>query len=144
MKLTKYIISFSLTLFFAGYISANEKSPSYISISDKAYAWCDSVYNAMTLQERIGQLFIAGALTTEDESNKAHIAKMINQYKVGGFILSKGTAPAHFRLTEYAQSLSKTPLMITIDGEWGLAMRLTDTPRFPKNIVIGATNNEYL
>ena len=144
MKLTKYIISFSLTLFFAGYISAKEKSPSYISISDKAYAWCDSVYNAMTLQERIGQLFIAGALTTEDESNKAHIAKMINQYKIGGFILSKGTAPAHFRLTEYAQSLSKTPLMITIDGEWGLAMRLTDTPRFPKNIVIGATNNEYL
>ena len=98
----------------------------------------------MTLRERIGQLFIAGALTTEDEKNKTHIARMVNEYKVGGFILSKGTAGAHLRLTEYAQSLSKVPLMITIDGEWGLSMRLTDTPRFPKNIVIGAANNSRL
>ena len=144
MKFTKYIISAYFLLLYVGYAIATEKAPLYISVPDQAYAWCDSVYKSMTLQERIGQLFIAGALTTEDESNKAHIAKMVNEYKVGGFILSKGTAPAHFRLTEYAQSLSKTPLMITIDGEWGLAMRLTDTPRFPKNIVIGAANNDSL
>ena len=144
MKFIKYIITTFFLFLYLGYVAASESSSAYISIPEKAYAWCDSVYNNMTLQERIGQLFVAGALTTEDANNKAHIAKMVNDYKVGGFILSKGTAPAHFRLTEYAQSLSKTPLMITIDGEWGLAMRLTDTPRFPKNIVIGATNNEKL
>lgn len=144
MKLIKHIISITLILAFTLSSTAKEKSPSYINIPEQAYAWSDSVYKSMTLQERIGQLFVAGALTTEDANNMAHITKMVNEYKVGGFILSKGTAGAHFRLTEYAQGLSKIPLMITIDGEWGLAMRLTDTPRFPKNIVIGATNNEQL
>lgn len=142
MKYIKHIFLTSIALLFASLTNGNNNY--FCNISAEHLAWCDSVYNSMTLRERIGQLFIAGALTTEDEKNKTHIARMVNEYKVGGFILSKGTAGAHLRLTEYAQSLSKVPLMITIDGEWGLSMRLTDTHRFPKNIVIGAANNSRL
>lgn len=113
-------------------------------IPSDAYEWSDSVYNQMSLRERVGQLFVAGALTTNDESNRNNIKHLIEEYKVGGFILSKGNATSHFRLTEYAQSLTKTPLFMTIDGEWGLAMRLTDTPTFPRNLTIGAANDEQL
>ena len=143
MNFTRYIL-ISVFILLGVKIDASEKDSPIVSLPNEAQLWCDSVYESMSLRERIGQLFIAGALTTEDTKNQEHITRMVNEFKVGGFILSKGSASAHFRLTEYAQSLSKTPLMITIDGEWGLAMRLTDTPRFPKNIVIGATNNEQL
>lgn len=147
MRYIKRIAVIVLTLIFpiitAIEIAPEAKSPN-IYIPHDAYAWSDSVYKKMTLRERIGQLFVAGALTTNDESNRSHIAKMIKEYKVGGFILSKGDALTHLRLTEYAQSLSDIPLMITIDGEWGLAMRLTDTPRFPMNITVGASDNEEL
>ena len=149
MNILRNISLTIITLFISIAVKAQEPKNAYIdthyaSCMQEAKSWCDSVYNSMTLRERIGQLFIAGAATTEDEKNKALITKMVKECKVGGFILSKGTAGAHLRLTEYAQSISEIPLMITIDGEWGLAMRLTDTPRFPKNLVIGAANNEQL
>lgn len=144
MNSIRHLLTFTTLLLLCFGATASQKSSTYVNIPSSAVAWCDSVYNSMTLRERIGQLFIAGAATTEDTANKALIARMVNEYKVGGFILSKGTADAHLRLTEYAQGQSKTPLMITIDGEWGLSMRLSDTPRFPKNIVIGAANNKLL
>ena len=62
MKLIKHIISITLILTFTLSSTAKVKSPSYINIPEQAYAWSDSVYKSMTLQERIGQLFVAGAL----------------------------------------------------------------------------------
>ena len=79
MNYIKHIIVISISFLSVLKLYAStetEKRASYINIPQKAYAWCDSVYNTMSLQERIGQLFIASALTTEDAGNKALIAKI--------------------------------------------------------------------
>ena len=61
-----------------------------------------------------------------------------------GFFFSKGTAENQATLTNMAQALSRVPLMITMDGEWGLAMRLKETPSFPKNMTLGAVSDDSL
>lgn len=106
--------------------------------------WVDSVYSSMTDDERIGQLFMVIAETSNSNANKALINRYIKEQKIGGILFSKGTIANQATLTNYAQQVSKTPLFIGLDGEWGLNMRLTDAPRFPRNMVLGAIKNDSL
>lgn len=102
--------------------------------------WVDSIYNRMTLDERIGQLFMP--IVDSKSSWKTKIASYIDNQKIGGVLFSKGTLSKQAEMTNYIQSISKTPLFIALDGEWGLSMRLTDAPRFPINQITGAISNE--
>jgi len=70
--------------------------------------------------------------------------KAIKEYKVGGLLFSGGQLSDQVLLTNYAQSLAEVPLLITFDGEWGLAMRLKGTPRFPRNRVLGCIQDNEL
>lgn len=108
----------------------------------KMNRWVDSVYNKMTLDEKIGQLFIP--IAEPNNSWKGRIGNYINKQYVGGILFSGGTVTQQAEITNYAQSISKTPLFIALDGEWGLAMRLTDAPKFPRNFVIGAIQDEKI
>lgn len=74
----------------------------------------------------------------------SRIAGYIKNQKVGGLLFSKGTLAQQAMSTNYAQSLSDVPLLIALDGEWGLSMRLTDAPEFPRNIIIGAITDDSL
>ncbi len=104
--------------------------------------WVDSVYNKMTLDEKIGQLFIP--IVEPNNSWKGRIGNYINNQYIGGILFSGGTVTQQAEITNYAQSISKTPLFIALDGEWGLAMRLKDAPKFPRNFVIGAIQDEKI
>lgn len=106
--------------------------------------WVDSVYSSLTQNERIGQLFMVIANTHDTEANKKLISRYIDQQKIGGILFSKGTIATQATLTNYAQKASKTPLFIGLDGEWGLNMRLTDAPKFPRNMVLGAIRSDSL
>lgn len=110
----------------------------------KMKAWVDSVYSTLTMDERIGQLFMVIANTHNTDANKNLINRYISQQKIGGILFSKGTIADQATLTNYAQKASKTPLFIGLDGEWGLNMRLTDAPKFPRNMVLGAIKNDSL
>ena len=110
----------------------------------KMKAWVDSVYSTLTMDERIGQLFMVIANTHNTDANKNLINRYISQQKIGGILFSKGTIADQATLTNYAQKASKTPLFIGLDGEWGLNMRLNDTPKFPRNMVLGAIKNDSL
>lgn len=109
-----------------------------------AVAWSDSVYNSLSLRERAGQLFIAGVYATDNEANRYSVTRFVEKYGVGGLLFSKGSAAGQAAITNLAQKKSKVPLLITADGEWGLAMRLSDTPKFPRNITVGAASNDSL
>lgn len=104
----------------------------------------DSIFKSMTLDEKIGQLFMVAAYTNKNAEHIAEIKKLISTEKIGGLIFFQDNAEKQIELTNTYQALSKTPLMIGIDGEWGLSMRLKNTPEFPKQMALGAIQDSAL
>ena len=122
-----------------------EKSPIGALTEDaRCRQWVDSVMRTLTLRERIGQLFIYTIAPTQDKPNVDLLRKVVKDYKVGGLLFSAGEVPNQVALTNLAQEWADVPLMITLDGEWGLSMRLKDTPRFPRNMVLGCIADDRL
>ncbi|RNC64052.1 glycoside hydrolase family 3 N-terminal domain-containing protein [Proteiniphilum sp. X52] len=104
--------------------------------------WVDSVYTKMTLDEKVGQLFMP--IVEPNSGWKDRISGYIRNQKVGGLLFSKGTLAQQADITNYAQQLADIPLLISLDGEWGLSMRLTDAPKYPRNMIIGAIQDEEI
>ncbi|MDR0892004.1 MAG: serine hydrolase [Mediterranea sp.] len=98
----------------------------------------------LTLREKVGQLFIYTIAPQETKQNLALLHEVVSNYKVGGLLFSGGKLPNQVILTNRAQREAKVPLMITFDGEWGLAMRLRGTPSFPRNRVLGCIQDKRL
>jgi beta-N-acetylhexosaminidase len=105
--------------------------------------WVDSVFNSMTLDQKIGQLFMV-ATYSDQRANKLHFDNLIQNYHIGGLIFFQGGPYRQAILTNHYQSLSKVPLLIGIDGEWGLGMRLDSVLDFPKQMTLGAIQNDSL
>ncbi|UMB61994.1 serine hydrolase [Lutibacter sp. A80] len=106
--------------------------------------WVENIMNKLTLDEKIGQLFMIQAYSNKDRKHKAYIKKMIKKYHVGGLIFMQGTPEKQAELTNSFQKTSKIPLLIGFDGEWGLNMRLKNSFRYPWNMTLGAVQNNKL
>ncbi|GIV41238.1 MAG: beta-N-acetylglucosaminidase [Vicingaceae bacterium] len=104
----------------------------------------DSIIKHMPLKKQIAQLFMVAAYSNKDEKHVKEIEKLITEYNIGGLIFFQGTPEKQFQLTKMYQSKSSIPLMIGIDAEWGLAMRLDNTPKYPWQMVLGALENDSL
>jgi beta-N-acetylhexosaminidase len=102
--------------------------------SDIQKKWVDSVYNKLTFEERIGQLFMISAYSNKDSAHTNMIDKLIQDHKIGGLIFFQGGPVRQAKLTNHFQQKSKVPLLIGIDAEWGLSMRLDSTYRYPWNM----------
>lgn len=100
--------------------------------------WVDRIYNEMSLEERIGQLFMVAAYSNKDSVHANTINKLIKTHHIGGLIFFQGGPVRQARMTNRFQASSKIPLFIGIDAEWGLAMRLDSVGRFPWNMTLGA------
>lgn len=140
----RHIISCAYTL--GCIVAANAIQPTIISgnTAKGASEWADSVYASLNPRQRIGQLFmpvVAPGDTVYGLSNMIHYVK---NNQVGGLLVSKGTAKEYATLVNEAQKLSKVPLLIAIDGEWGVSMRVSDAIVFPRNLSLGAINDELL
>ena len=105
--------------------------------------WVDSVYKSLTMKEKIGQLFFVQS-NSRKENNSAKIIKLINDYKIGGVIFSTGNIKNQIKLTNLYQEISKTPLIISMDAEWGIGMRLDKIADFPWNMSLGAIDNDSI
>src|SRR5436190_9161962 len=106
--------------------------------------WVDSVFNSLTPEQRIAQLMVIRA---HSNLGADHIAKMtsdIQQYNVGALCFFQGGPIRQANLTNFYQSITKTPLMITIDGEWGVGMRLDSVTKYPYQLTLGAMENQRL
>ncbi len=112
--------------------------------NERCRQWVDSLMNKLTLKEKVGQLFIYTIAPLETKRNLTLLNEVINTYKVGGLLFSGGRMENQVMLTNRAQKMSKVPLLITFDGEWGLAMRLKGTPAFPRNRVLGCIQDNSL
>lgn len=100
--------------------------------------WVDSIYSQLTVEEKIGQLFMVAAYSNRDSVHTNAIEKLIRNQKIGGLIFFQGGPLRQANLTNKYQSKSKIPLFIGIDAEWGLSMRLDSTYRYPWNMTMGA------
>ena len=106
--------------------------------------WVDSIMNTMSIDEKIGQLYMVQAYSNLDQKHEDFITEMITKYHVGNLIFMQGTPKKQAELTNKYQNTAKVPLLIGFDGEWGLDMRLNNTYRFPWNMTLGAIRNASL
>ena len=106
--------------------------------------WVDSIYSSMTLKEKVGQLFVIQAFSNKNKNHKDNIINIIRNNNIGGIIFSKGSAHKQVDLTNDFQSQSSIPLLIGMDAEWGLNMRLDSTFSFPWNMTLGAIKDNNL
>lgn len=126
---------------FVFFQQPEEKKPPFWAIESK---WVDSVFNSLTPDERIAQLFMIAAYSNKDNKHVREIRETIQKYNIGGLIFMQGGPVREAKLNNYYQTKAKTPLLISIDGEWGLAMRLDSTPQYPKQMTLGAIQNDSL
>jgi beta-glucosidase-like glycosyl hydrolase len=114
------------------------------AFAQDAEFWYEHRLKQMSLDQKIGQLFMVAAYTNKESRHTEEIENLIQNYHIGGLIFFQNDPVKQAWLTNYYQSLASTPLMIGIDGEWGLAMRLQNTQRFPYAITMGAIKNDSL
>lgn len=127
----------------SGFSSARSRQ-NLSSVSAAKNSWVDSVYNRLSLEERIGQLFIVAAYSGGKSYNEPAISKLIAAHQIGGLIFMQGNPESQAKLTNQYQQAAHVPLLIGMDAEWGLGMRLTGVKDFPRAMMLGATRDSLL
>jgi len=114
----------------------------YSSLIQSEKKWVDSVYTSLTLEEKVSQLFINWVSPEQSDFNV--IRKLVEEDKIGGLIFSIGTTNSHIEWLNKFQTLAKTPLLVTMDAEWGPSQRLSDVFAHPWNMTLGAIQDNSL
>ena len=107
--------------------------------------WAEETFNKLTIEEKIAQLFMV-TVSSEPEDNISNlfIENLIFNNHIGGLIFFDGSIQKQAAMTNYLQAISKFPLLISQDSEWGLGMRLRDGINYPKNMTLGAIRDDSL
>lgn len=114
------------------------------SLHHKAQKYADSVYQQLTLEEKIGQLYIVALYNNRGEDHIAQVRKLVETEKVGGLILMQEDPERHIALLNEFQQKVRLPLMVGIDGEWGLYQRFPSAHKFPWAMTLGAIQDNSL
>jgi beta-glucosidase-like glycosyl hydrolase/CubicO group peptidase (beta-lactamase class C family) len=127
-------------------IMAAQTAPRLLSSANKREMnfWVDSVFETMSIDERIGQLFMIVAPPDNNAKNVNEIAHLVGKQKIGGILFTKGNPESQLAVTRKVQQAADIPVMIALDGEWGLSMRLKNTTQFPRNMMLGAVSDLQL
>ncbi|WP_223808677.1 glycoside hydrolase family 3 N-terminal domain-containing protein [Rufibacter hautae] len=112
------------------------------NISEQEQHWVDSVYQSLTPDQRLGQLFMVAAYSNKPQSHIREIENLITQYGIGGVMFMQGGPVRQAKLTNRYQSLAKVPLLVATDAEWGLDMRLDSSMHFAKQMTLGALQDD--
>ena len=133
MRIKKYLIGLFVLAFSAAQCFAQ----------DAESRWVDSVYNSLTLEQRVGQLICVRA-NQPDQPFYEKVGKYIKQYNIGGVCFFRADAEAQVKQTNTWQAMAQTPLMVSIDAEWGLGMRVKNTLSYPYQMTLGAISDNEL
>ena len=134
------LLFFIFSIFCFQKLSAQE----FLQKTKQAKHWVDSVFQQLTQDEKIAQLMIVRAHSNLGQNHINHVTELIKKYNVGGLCFFQGGPIRQANLTNYYQQISKTPLLICMDAEWGLGMRLDSVIPFPKNFALGAIQNKSI
>ena len=133
-KLLLFLILFNTSLIYPQDI--------YSDLNYKKKQWVDSIYSSLSLEEKIAQLFINWV--SPEQSDFEEIKKLVEVNKIGGLIFSIGTTKSHIEWLNKFQAVAKTPLLVTMDAEWGPSQRLSDVFAHPWNMTLGAIQDNNL
>ncbi len=123
-------------------ITVAKENPGFLKyLNDQ---WVDSLMKKLTLDQKIGQLFMIQAYSNQKHQKKEELIKQINQFQVGGVIFMQGGPLAESRICNSFQQASNVPLLVAIDGETGLRFRLDSTLNYPVQMALGAIVDDSL
>jgi beta-glucosidase-like glycosyl hydrolase/CubicO group peptidase (beta-lactamase class C family) len=147
MKLVRGLFVCAIAVLFIG--ADVQRTPKVANTQPSAIwqgdsAWALDVLSKMSLDEKVGQLFMVAAYSNKGEQHKSEIDKLVKDEHIGGLIFFQGNPATQARLTNLYQMHAKVPLMIAMDAEWGLAMRLDSTFKFPWPLTMGAMRDTVL
>ena len=106
--------------------------------------WVDSVFRSLSKEEKIAQLMVVRAHSNLGPEHVQGVINLISKYNIGALCFFQGGPVRQALLTNQYQALAKTPLLITIDGEWGLGMRLDSVAKYPYQLTLGALPDEHM
>ncbi len=139
------IVITSLLFFLFQVVTAQQLNPLLVERGKiQQEQWVDSVFNKMSLEEKVGQLFMVDVFSSDPVGNTKKIKNLIDEYHIGGIIFSKGGPVRQAKMNNEFQAYSKVPLLIGMDAEWGLAMRLDSTFAYPWNMTLGAIKDNNI
>jgi beta-glucosidase-like glycosyl hydrolase/CubicO group peptidase (beta-lactamase class C family) len=121
-----------------------QSNPLLVKDSVAQMAWVENQFQNMSLQERIGQLFMVSVASNQGKTATDRIKTLVEDQGIGGVIFSVGGPIQQAQLTNAYQSAAKVPLLIGSDAEWGMAMRLDSTYAFPWNMTLGAIQDSTI
>lgn len=128
----------------ASILTAEAQQKSYIQSLDEPNAWVDSVFNKMSRRQKIAQLFFVRAHTNKGAAYADSVGKLIRKERIGGIVFFQGGPGRQAELSNRYQKLSRVPLLVASDGEWGLGMRLDSTISYPYQMTLGAVQDNQL
>jgi len=131
----KILILITLSLFILSEGSSQSKAEK---------KWIQKQFKQLSLDEKIAQLMIIRAHSNWDSKKLDTLTEIIKKYNVGGLCFFQGGPVREALQTNYYQSIAKTPLLITMDAEWGVGMRLDSVEMFPRQLSLGAIASDHL
>lgn len=136
-----FLLSFAIAAGASAQSSPKKQAGAYIP---KGRVWADSIYSKLSPEERIGQLFMVAAYSGGPKFNQDSIERLIAAHQIGGLIFMQGGPARQANLTNRYQQMAQVPLLISMDAEWGLGMRLDSVLSFPRQMMLGATDDTAL
>jgi beta-N-acetylhexosaminidase len=137
----RYLFVIVISLFATNAFAQKED---FIQSLNKQNHWVDSVFNKMSRKRKIAQLFFVRAHTNKGQIYEDSVAKVIKDEQVGGLVFFQGGPVRQAQLINRYQKLVKVPMIMAMDGEWGLGMRLDSTTSYPYQMTLGAIQNDSL
>lgn len=140
-------VTFILFGFFIGKKTTNNlpernaKTPDFLKEKGQ---WIDSLLDTLTLEQKIAQLIMYPVYSKNGTAEYEKIKPLITKHQIGGVIYMQGGPVRQVRMHNKLMALSQIPLLTSIDGEWGIRMRLDSAIRFPRQMLLGAIQNDTL
>jgi len=142
IKSIKTLILVIISLVSINEIAAQKSDPPFLKYMN--HPWVDSVMKTLSLDQQIAQCIWIAGYSNSDVSHEVEVSDIIRKYGVGGIVFFHGTATKQAELTNYYQRISKVPLIISLDAEWGIGMRIENVDKFPYQMTLGAIKNDSL
>jgi len=139
---SRFLIIAAFAILIRSEADAQVSDPPFIKYMN--HPWVDSVMKTLTTEQQIAQTIWIAAWSDKDISHEVEISDIIRKFGVGGLIFFQGTASRQAELTNYYQAISKVPLLIAMDAEWGIGMRLSNVEKYPYQMTLGAIKNDSL
>jgi beta-glucosidase-like glycosyl hydrolase len=142
MHMKKLLLTLVSVIFVYTLSSAQKTDPPFLKYMN--HPWVDSVLQSLSTEEKVAQLIWVAAFANHDIGHEVYLSNLIKNSGIGGVIFFEGQAESQVEMINYFQQISKVPVMVVTDGEWGIGMRLSKVVHFPYQMTLGAIKNDSL